>query len=56
MLHVCRLLCEVHEEYATNIALSLRGFWVRSSLHRSLSAPCTACMGVICQGVKSAEW
>ena len=27
-----RLLCEVHEEYATNIALALRGFWVRSVL------------------------
>lgn len=24
----CRLLCEVHEEYATNIALALHGYWV----------------------------
>ncbi len=23
-----RLLCEVHEEYATNIALALHGYWV----------------------------
>ena len=29
-----RLLCEVHEEFQTNIALALRGFWV-SSYHAS---------------------
>ena len=27
-----RLLCEVHEEFQTNIALALRGFWVSPHL------------------------
>lgn len=29
-----RLLCEVHEEYATNISLALQGYWVRCCAHR----------------------
>ena len=26
--HTCRLLCEVHEEYRTNIRLANQGYWV----------------------------
>lgn len=28
ILNLRRLLCEVHEEYSTNIALALHGYWV----------------------------
>ena len=39
-----RLLCEVHEEYATNISLALQGYWVGFAPH------CVPCVTVLCSG------
>ena len=41
----CRILCEVHEEYETNIRLAERGYWV-SRVCMLLRLPTAASMAM----------